>query len=157
MGQSDAKQEDGTCHITEESASDLAEGFGGQMLHGNTYIPTSIFSKGCRLNPKDGVLGTPYHPFSTPNSRWSYTWLDVDNIQIHVVDFTSGGGCICFKCPPQTLGKMFNLTIICFKGFGSTTKQFTSITSKFFRLPPSHHWRDPLMEDCVNNIQIHGK
>ena len=51
-------------HITEETASDLAEGFGGQMLHGiHTY---QHLSKGCRLNPKDGVLGTPNIIHSAP-------------------------------------------------------------------------------------------
>ena len=64
MGQSDAKQEDGTCHIMEEFCL-LPFRFGAQMLHG-IPDPTSIFPKVAEWNRKDGVLGAPYHPFSTP-------------------------------------------------------------------------------------------
>ena len=124
------------------------------------YIHTyQHLSKGCCLNPKDDVKGTPYHPFGTPDSRWSYTWLDVDNIQIHVVDFTSGGGCMFVSnVHPEIWGKMFNLRIICFKGVGSTTKQFMNHIQIFQITNPSDAWRYSLMGRlCFHNIQKKSK
>ena len=41
-------------------------------MHGN-YIYTSIFQKGCCLNPKGWWIGDPkHHPFNTPKGRSRY-------------------------------------------------------------------------------------
>ena len=149
MRQSDVKQEDGTCHITEESASDLAQKIWRPDASWKYIHTYQHLSKGCCLNPKAGVLGTPYHPFGTPDSRWSYTWLDVDNIQIHVVDFTSGGGCMFVSnVHPEMWGRCSIWRSYVSKGLVQPSSSW--ITSIFFRLP-THQIPGgiPWWEDCV--------